>query len=99
MLDITHLDPPLPASTLAASTLARALSALGAIALAPSAVAACPDCSTTRVVRSAVFDERFWSHLLWMVLPLAVLSIVAVLLSRIGRAGVPSRASRKASKS
>ena len=45
--------------------------------LAPGVAQACPDCPTAQVVQASVFDERFWTQLLPMMLPLFVLSVIA----------------------
>jgi hypothetical protein len=45
---------------------------------------ACPNCATARVVRASVFDEKFWTHLMLITLPLLVLALVSFLLYRIG---------------
>ena len=51
-----------------------------------AAVNACPSCPTARVVQASVFDERFWAHLGFTVLPLAVLGLIVVRLYRISMA-------------
>lgn len=54
----------------------------------PSGALACPDCDASRQARSAVWsDPSFATHVAFMVLPLAVLAIVAALLYRIGHPG------------
>lgn len=44
----------------------------------------CPDCPTARIVRASVYDERFWTYLIAIVLPLLVLGLISALLYRIG---------------
>jgi hypothetical protein len=40
----------------------------------------CPDCPTAEVVRVSVWDERFWTHVVVLALPLLVLvGIVAAI--------------------
>jgi hypothetical protein len=45
---------------------------------------ACPDCSTSRLVRASVLDDRFWTNVAALALPLLVLALISVLLHRIG---------------
>jgi hypothetical protein len=51
--------------------------------LVPAAVNACPACPTARVVQASVLDERFWEHLGFTALPLAVLGLIVARLYRI----------------
>ena len=44
----------------------------------------CPDCPTAQIVRASVYDERFWTHLFAIVLPLVVLALISALLYCIG---------------
>lgn len=45
---------------------------------------ACPKCSTAEIVRASVFDDRFWTHLLLIILPLVVLAVITAFLYRVG---------------
>jgi hypothetical protein len=44
---------------------------------------ACPNCATAQLVRTSVFDERFWDNLLVICLPLVILGLISALLYRI----------------
>lgn len=60
---------------------------------------ACPDCSTARLVRVAVFDGKFWINLVSISAPLVVLVVITVLLHRIGvERRPPTSASAKEAK-
>jgi hypothetical protein len=63
-----------------------ALVPAGSGLLVTAAVNACPACPTARVVQASVFDDRFWVHLGFAALPLAVLGLIVVRLYRIGMA-------------
>ncbi len=45
---------------------------------------ACPDCATARLVRASVLDERFWTNVAALALPLLLLAVIASLLHRAG---------------
>lgn len=57
--------------------------ALGVLA-APLEVEACPSCPTALAARAALFDERFASHSVMVLLPLVVLGALAALAYRVG---------------
>jgi hypothetical protein len=59
-----------------------ALVSLVAISL-PAVAFACPDCATSQIVRASLFDERFWTYLLFISLPLVVLVLLVAALHRI----------------
>ena len=50
---------------------------------------ACPRCSTTDAVRAAVFGDGFWTTLGLLLLPVLIITAIAVLLHRIGATGEP----------
>jgi len=58
-------------------------------------VLACPDCDTSRLVRAAAFDERFWTNLAALALPLLVLAVLCSLLNRIGAPRTPRTGARR----
>ena len=51
--------------------------------LLAAAVNACPSCPSARAVQASVLDDRFWTHLFFTALPLAVLGLVVAKLYRI----------------
>ena len=56
----------------------------------PGLALACPDCPAAQLVRASVFDQRFWSQLALVLLPLLILGAVAALTYRIGSPRGPS---------
>jgi len=50
--------------------------ALGLWLCAPVALA-CPNCTTARTVRAAVWDDTFWNMLCLLVLPLVVIAAIS----------------------
>ena len=56
----------------------------------PGRAFACPDCPAARAVRASIFDDRFGSQLVLVLLPLLILGAIAALTYRIG---LPQRAS------
>jgi hypothetical protein len=69
----------------------RALALIALVVISgPAQALACPDCSTSRIVRASVFDGSFATHLFLIALPLAVLAVICALLYRIGRRAAPA---------
>jgi hypothetical protein len=60
-----------------------AASALLVMALAASAVSACPECRPA--VEAGIFNERFWGRLSITLLPFIVVLFVVAVLHRVGR--------------
>ncbi len=69
--------------------------------LLSTAVLACPDCPTARVVRASVVGEDFWNNLVVLIVPFLLIGALSALLYRVGLSppGVSSARAREESES